>query len=57
MYCCPSEPPLKDILADPVVRALMTADRIDPRRLAIFLQDMARRVERGSPAAAESAGN
>jgi hypothetical protein len=57
MYCCPNEPPLKDILADPVVRAVMTADHIDPRRLAIFLRDMARRVERGSAVAAESAGN
>jgi hypothetical protein len=57
MYCYPSEPPLNDILADPVVRAVMTADRIDPRRLAIFLRDMARRVERGPAAATGSSGS
>jgi hypothetical protein len=52
MYCCPNEPQLRDVLADPVVRAVMTADRIDPRRLAIFLRDMARRVDR-TPVAAD----
>jgi hypothetical protein len=57
MYCYPSEPPLKDILADPVVRAVMTADRIDPRRRAIFLRDMARRVECGPATAIGGAGS
>ena len=57
MYCCPSEPPLRDVLADPVVRAVMTADRIDPHRLAIFLRDMARKVERGPGNASGSGGH
>jgi hypothetical protein len=43
MYCFRREPPLRDVLADPVIRAVMSADHIDPHRMADFLRDMAHR--------------
>jgi len=58
MYCFRREPPLQDVLADPVVRAVMSADRIDPDNLAVFLRDMAHRRPglEHAPAVAEGRG-
>lgn len=38
------EPSLAEALADPIVMAMMRADRVDPRRLETTLMDLARRV-------------
>jgi hypothetical protein len=37
---------LSEALADPLVRAVMAADGVDPRRLAAELRDMAARLNR-----------
>ena len=37
---------LTEALADPLIRAVMAADRVDPARLAIELAETARRFER-----------
>lgn len=39
-----SEPPLGEALADPVVRTLMRADRVDPRDLERKLRAMGRKL-------------
>jgi hypothetical protein len=44
MHCSPAEPTLTDILADGAVRALMTADGVNPTRLEGMLRDMARKL-------------
>jgi hypothetical protein len=44
MRCSPSEPRLSDVLADGLVRALMTADGVNPARLEGLLRDMARKL-------------
>jgi len=41
---CQSEPTLADVLADPVVQALMLADRVDPEKLAGCLGEMAEQI-------------
>jgi hypothetical protein len=40
----PSEPALGEALADPVVRTLMRADRVDPQELERKLRAMARKL-------------
>jgi hypothetical protein len=39
-----TEPPLAELLADPLTLSLMRADRIDPDWLARFLAETARRL-------------
>jgi hypothetical protein len=38
---CLQEPDLADMLADSIVRAVMDADRVDPRALAVALRETA----------------
>ena len=40
----PIEPNLNDALADPVVRAMMAADKVDPAALRTLLAAMALRI-------------
>jgi hypothetical protein len=44
MNCRQAEPTLTDALADPVVRAMMAADGVDPQALEITLRNLARQV-------------
>ncbi len=39
---------LNEALADPLVRAMMAADRVDPTRLAAELAETARRLARNT---------
>jgi hypothetical protein len=39
---------LHEALADPLIRALMAADRVDPARLAVELGETARRLTRNN---------
>jgi hypothetical protein len=39
---------LHEALADPLIRAVMAADRVDPTRLAVELGETARRLARSS---------
>jgi hypothetical protein len=43
----PCFPPqtLSDALSDPLIRAVMAADRVDPRELEAGLRDIARQIE------------
>ena len=41
MNCNPAEPTLSDVLSDGVIRALMSADGVNPARLEGLLRDMA----------------
>lgn len=43
MNCC-GEPRLGDALADPIIRAVMAADGVDPDALASSLRETALRV-------------
>lgn len=44
MNCCQGEPSLLDALSDPIIRAIMAADRVDPAALATSLRETAVRV-------------
>jgi len=44
MKCRQAEPTLSDALADPVVRAMMAADGVDPQALETTLRKLARQV-------------
>jgi hypothetical protein len=44
MKCRQVEPTLSDALADPVVRAMMAADGVDPQALETTLRKLARQV-------------
>ncbi|HKW52562.1 MAG TPA: hypothetical protein VJO12_02640 [Stellaceae bacterium] len=44
MNCNPAEPTLSDVLSDGVIRALMSADGVNPARLEGLLRDMARKL-------------
>jgi hypothetical protein len=39
---------LHEALADPLIRAVMAADRVDPARLAVELGETARRLARNN---------
>jgi hypothetical protein len=39
---------LREALADPLIRAVMAADRVDPARLALELGETARRLARNA---------
>jgi hypothetical protein len=41
MYACGGDLSLTEALADPMVRAVMDADGVDPRQLAAELREMA----------------
>ena len=45
--CC-REMSLSDALSDPLIRAVMAADRVDPARLAAELGETARRLARNN---------
>jgi hypothetical protein len=54
MIWCDREPTLEDILSDPIVRVVMDADGVDPRRLELesTLREMALgRARRGEQTA------
>ena len=40
------EPTLEEMLSDPIVRAVMEADRIDPHELAATLREVGRKLSR-----------
>jgi hypothetical protein len=40
------EPTLEEMLSDPIVRAVMEADRIDPQELAATLTQVGRKLSR-----------
>ena len=49
MHCYGRDPSLSEALADPVVRAVMAADHVDPRKLAAELRAIATRLNRFDP--------
>ena len=44
MFGCNNEPALRDAQADPIIRTIMDADRVDPRALEASLRETARKV-------------
>jgi hypothetical protein len=44
MNCNPAEPRLSDVLSDGVIRALMSADGVNPARLEGFLREVAQKL-------------
>ena len=44
MNCWGREPRLAEMLADPIVEAIMTADGVDPRQLLVGLRETASKV-------------
>jgi hypothetical protein len=44
MNCWGREPRLAEMLADPIVEAIMTADGVDPRQLLVSLRETASKV-------------
>ena len=49
MTACGCDVSLAEALSDPVVRAVMDADRVDPRQLAAELNEMARTLNLFGP--------
>ena len=45
---CFSDPTLREVLADPLIRTVMAADRVDPQRLEAQLKGMASTIARRS---------
>jgi hypothetical protein len=45
MSRCYPEPNLSEALADPLIRSLMQADRVDPRELSLSLSEIARTLQ------------
>jgi len=43
-----AEPSIEDLLSDPLVRAFMAADRVDPEELRALLRSIAERLKAGS---------
>ena len=50
MYWLQGEPSLTDVLADPVVHAMMRRDKVDPERLRALLWRIGRTVAREAAA-------
>ena len=46
MNCHGRDPSLSEVLTDPLVRAVMAADGVDPRRLAAELRAIAAQLNR-----------
>ena len=44
MDCYHIEPRLNDVLADPVIRMIMTADHVNPETLEMSLRNVARKI-------------
>lgn len=44
MDCYHNEPRLSDVLSDPIIRTIMTADHVDPETLEASLRKTARKV-------------
>ena len=44
MNCNPAEPRLSDVLSDGVIRALMSADGVNPARFEGFLREVAQKL-------------
>jgi hypothetical protein len=44
MNCNPAEPRLADVLSDGVIRALMSADGVNPARFEGFLREVAQKL-------------
>jgi len=55
MDCYHNEPRLSDVLSDPIIRTIMTADHVDPETLAACLRKTARKVAQRGPAAERQA--
>lgn len=43
------EPPLSQMLEDPMMRALMASDRVDPRELRDLLSEARQRIAEAEP--------
>ncbi len=50
MIDAPAEPTIEEFLADPLIGALMRADKVDPERFADLLRSVARRTKGPLPA-------
>ena len=48
---CSSDPTLRETLADPLIRTVMAADRVDPQRLEAQLKGVAGTIARRSASA------
>lgn len=46
MDCYHNEPRLSDVLSDPIIRTIMTADHVDPETLETSLRKTARKFVR-----------
>lgn len=46
MDCYHNEPRLSDVLSDPIIRTIMTADHVDPETLEASLRKTARKFVR-----------
>jgi hypothetical protein len=44
MDCYHNEPRLSDVLSDPIIQTIMTADHVDPETLEASLRKTARKV-------------
>jgi hypothetical protein len=44
-----TDPTLNELLGDPVTKAIMKADRVDPQKLEATLRSLAREIAGGSP--------
>lgn len=49
MFRCRRELTLEDALADPLVRAVMAADGVDPKKLERCFGEIARKLKRRDP--------
>jgi hypothetical protein len=54
MKTCFSDPSLKDVLTDPLIRTIMAADRVDPDSLETMLGKVARIIAGRSTSAKSS---
>ncbi|MBX9776535.1 MAG: hypothetical protein K2Y71_19320 [Xanthobacteraceae bacterium] len=52
---CYCEPPLDEILSDPIVEAIMQADAVDPDELDVMLDQVARALRAAKPVTRASA--
>ena len=55
MDCYHLEPRLSDVLADPVIRMVMTADHVNPEALETKLRKVARKIAPGAAPAEQNA--
>jgi hypothetical protein len=55
MDCSHNEPRLSEVLSDPIVRTIMTADHVNPETLEASLRKVARKISPRSVAAEQHA--